>query len=98
MDELISLVNWSRGQFALTAMYHWIFVPITLGLTIMIAIMHTHYYKTDNDEWKKMTKFWMKLLIINFILGVATGIILVFEFGTNWSNYSWFVGDIFVHH
>lgn len=95
MDELISLVNWSRGQFALTAMYHWIFVPITLGLTIMIAIMHTHYYKTDNDEWKKMTKFWMKLLIINFILGVATGIILVFEFGTNWSNYSWFVGDIF---
>ena len=97
MDELVSLVNWSRGQFALTAMYHWIFVPITLGLTIMIAIMLTRYYKTGNEEWKTMTKFWMKLFIINFVVGVATGIILEFEFGTNWSNYSWFVGDIFEH-
>jgi len=95
MDELVSLVDWSRGQFALTAMYHWIFVPITLGLTIMIAIMLTRYYKTGNEEWKTMTKFWMKLFIINFVVGVATGIILEFEFGTNWSNYSWFVGDIF---
>ena len=91
----LSLVNWSRAQFALTAMYHWIFVPLTLGLTIMIAMMETLYVKTGNEEWKKITKFWMILFGINFAIGVATGIILEFEFGTNWSNYSWFVGDIF---
>ena len=91
----LSLVNWSRAQFALTAMYHWIFVPLTLGLAIIIAIMETRYVKTGNEEWKKITKFWMTLFGINFAIGVATGIILEFEFGTNWSNYSWFVGDIF---
>ena len=91
----LSLVNWSRAQFALTAMYHWIFVPLTLGLAIIIAIMETLYVKTGNEEWKKITKFWMTLFGINFAIGVATGIILEFEFGTNWSNYSWFVGDIF---
>ncbi len=90
-----SLVNWSRAQFALTAMYHWMFVPLTLGLTMIIAIMETLYVKTGNPEWKKITKFWMTLFGINFAIGVATGIILEFEFGTNWSNYSWFVGDIF---
>ncbi len=91
----LSLVNWSRGQFALTAMYHWIFVPLTLGLSFIIAIMETLYVRTGNEEWKKITKFWMTLFGINFAIGVATGIILEFEFGTNWSNYSWFVGDIF---
>lgn len=91
----VSLVDWSRAQFALTAMYHWIFVPLTLGLAIIIAIMETLYVKTGNEEWKKITKFWMTLFGINFAIGVATGIILEFEFGTNWSNYSWFVGDIF---
>jgi cytochrome d ubiquinol oxidase subunit I len=91
----LSLINWSRGQFALTAMYHWIFVPLTLGLAIIIAIMETLYVKTGNPEWKRITKFWMTLFGINFAIGVATGIILEFEFGTNWSNYSWFVGDIF---
>jgi cytochrome d ubiquinol oxidase subunit I len=93
MDEL--LVNWSRYQFALTAMYHWLFVPLTLGLSFIIAIMETIYYRTGNEQWKKTTKFWMTLFGINFAIGVATGLILEFEFGTNWSNYSWFVGDIF---
>ena len=91
----VSLVNWSRGQFALTAMYHWIFVPLTLGLGVVMAIMETLYYKTGKEEWKKATKFWMTLFGINFAMGIATGIILEFQFGTNWSNYSWFVGDIF---
>lgn len=91
----LSLVNWSRAQFALTAMYHWVFVPLTLGLALIIAFMETLYYKTGNEEWKQTTKFWTTLFGINFAIGVATGIILEFEFGTNWSNYSWFVGDIF---
>ncbi len=90
-----SLVDWSRAQFALTALYHWIFVPLTLGLSFIIAIMESIYVKTGNSEWKRITKFWMTLFGINFAIGVATGIILEFEFGTNWSNYSWFVGDIF---
>jgi len=90
-----SLVNWSRAQFALTAMYHWLFVPLTLGLSFIVAFMETLYVRTGNPEWKRITKFWMTIFGINFAIGVATGIILEFEFGTNWSNYSWFVGDIF---
>ena len=90
-----SLVDWSRAQFALTALYHWIFVPLTLGLTFLVAIMETIYVKTGDIWWKKTTKFWMTLLAINFAIGLATGIIMEFEFGTNWSNYSWIVGDIF---
>ncbi|BAK73315.1 MAG: cytochrome ubiquinol oxidase subunit I [Arcobacter sp.] len=89
------LVDWSRAQFALTAMYHWIFVPLTLGLGFIVAIMETIYVKTNDEFWKKTTKFWMTLFAINFAIGVATGIIMEFEFGTNWANYSWFVGDIF---
>ncbi|UCH15924.1 MAG: cytochrome ubiquinol oxidase subunit I [Bacteroidales bacterium] len=96
MDGIdISLINWSRGQFALTAIYHWLFVPLTLGLSFIIAFMETIYVRTGKEEWKRITKFWMTLFGINFAIGVATGIILEFEFGTNWSNYSWFVGDIF---
>lgn len=91
----VTLVNWSRGQFALTAMYHWLFVPLTLGLGVIQAIMETIYVRTGNEIWKKIAKFWMTLFGINFAIGVATGIILEFQFGTNWSNYSWFVGDIF---
>lgn len=91
----LALVDWSRAQFALTAIIHWLFVPLTLGLGFILAYMETLYYKTRDPEWKKATKFWMKLFGINFAIGVATGIILEFEFGTNWSNYSWFVGDIF---
>lgn len=90
-----SLIDWSRAQFALTAMYHWIFVPLTLGLAVVMGIMETVYYKTGNVFWKNTAKFWMKLFGINFAIGVATGLILEFQFGTNWSNYSWFVGDIF---
>lgn len=91
----MSLVDWSRAQFALTAMYHWLFVPLTLGLTFIIAFMETLYVRTGDEHWKQTTKFWMRLFGVNFAIGVATGLILEFEFGTNWSNYSWFVGDIF---
>ena len=91
----LSMVNWARAQFALTAMYHWIFVPLTLGLSFLIAFYESIYMKTGNEEWEKIAKFWMTLFGINFAIGVATGIILEFEFGTNWSNYSWMVGDIF---
>ncbi|MDR1170531.1 MAG: cytochrome ubiquinol oxidase subunit I [Prevotellaceae bacterium] len=92
---LSSVVEWSRLQFALTAIFHWFFVPFTLGITFMIAIMETIYVKTGNEFWKKTVKFWMTVFGINFAVGVASGLILEFEFGTNWSNYSWFVGDIF---
>ena len=91
----LSLVDLSRAQFALTAMYHWLFVPLTLGLSFILAFMETIYVRTGDEKWKRITKFWMTLFGINFAIGVATGIILEFEFGTNWSNYSWFVGDIF---
>lgn len=91
----MSMVDWSRGQFALTAIVHWLFVPLTIGLSLIVGIMETIYYRTRQEKWKKLTKFWMTLFGINFACGVATGIILEFEFGTNWSNYSWFVGDIF---
>ena len=90
-----ALVNWSRAQFALTAGYHWIFVPLTLGLAVIMATMETIYVIKKDEFWKHAAKFWMKLFGINFAVGIATGIILEFEFGTNWSNYSWFVGDIF---
>lgn len=95
MEDLINVVDWSRAQFALTAIYHWLFVPLTLGLGVIVAIMETAYYRTKSEKWLATTKFWMLLFGINFAIGVATGIILEFEFGTNWSNYSWFVGDIF---
>ena len=90
-----SVITLSRAQFALTAFYHWMFVPLTLGLGIFVAILETIWYRKRKQEWMDLCKFWMKLFGINFAIGVATGIILEFEFGTNWSNYSWFVGDIF---
>ena len=90
-----ALVDWSRLQFALTAGYHWLFVPLTLGLAVIMATMETVYVVTGDEFWKRTAKFWMKLFAINFTVGIATGIILEFEFGTNFSNYSWFVGDIF---
>ena len=88
-------IDWSRAQFALTAIYHWLFVPLTLGLAVIMGITETCYYRTKKRFWKDVSKFWQKLFGVNFAMGVATGIILEFEFGTNWSNYSWFVGDIF---
>jgi cytochrome d ubiquinol oxidase subunit I len=97
MDLLLnaSAVNWARGQFALTAGFHWIFVPIIIGLALIMAVMESIYVKTGDEKWKQTTKFWEKIFGINFAIGVATGIVLEFQFGTNWSNYSWFVGDIF---
>lgn len=90
-----SLIDWSRAQFALTAIYHWLFVPLTLGLAVIMGIIETIYYRTGKPFWQEASKFWQRLFGVNFAMGVATGIILEFEFGTNWSNYSWFVGDIF---
>ena len=91
MDTIL----WSRLQFAMTAAYHWLFVPLTLGLALVMAIMETIYVVKKDDFWLKTAKFWMKVFAINFAVGIATGLILEFEFGTNWSNYSWFVGDMF---
>ena len=88
-------IDWSRAQFALTAIYHWLFVPLTLGLALIMGIMETIWYRTRKPFWRDVSQFWQRLFGINFAMGVATGIILEFEFGTNWSNYSWFVGDIF---
>ena len=100
-------VDWARAQFALTAIYHWLFVPLTLGLAVVMGIVETCWYRTLKRSegavvdkpvdtfWRDAAKFWQRLFGINFAMGVATGIILEFEFGTNWSNYSWFVGDIF---
>ena len=85
----------SRLQFAATTMFHFLFVPLTLGLSIMVAWMETRYVKTGDETYLKMTKFWGKLFLINFAVGVVTGITLEFQFGTNWSIYSAYVGDIF---
>lgn len=96
MGEIdLGTVNWARAQFTLTAMYHWLFVPITLGLSFLCAFFESIYVRTGREEWKRLTKFWITLFGINFSIGIATGIILEFQFGTNWSNYSWMVGDIF---
>ena len=96
-------IDWARAQFALTAIYHWLFVPLTLGLAVVMGICETCWYRTLNRSkgavvdtfWRDCAQFWQRLFGVNFAMGVATGIILEFEFGTNWSNYSWFVGDIF---
>jgi cytochrome d ubiquinol oxidase subunit I len=85
----------SRLQFALTTVYHWLFVPLTLGLGWFVAFMQTRYYQTGDETWRKMTKFWGKLFLINFAIGVVTGIVQEFQFGMNWSEYSRYVGDIF---
>ena len=85
----------ARWQFAITTVYHFFFVPLTLGLSVLVAIMHTRWYITKDETWKRMTKFWGKLFLINFAIGVATGIVQEFQFGMNWSEYSRFVGDIF---
>lgn len=93
MNETV--VELSRFQFAFTAMYHFIFVPLTLGLTFMLAIMESVYVMTGKTIYKEMTKFWGKLFGINFAIGVATGITMEFQFGMNWSYYSHYVGDVF---
>ncbi|MBN9673559.1 cytochrome ubiquinol oxidase subunit I [Roseibium aggregatum] len=91
----LDVVELSRLQFAMTAMYHFLFVPLTLGLSILVAIMETVYVMTSRPIWRQMTKFWGTLFGINFVLGVATGITMEFQFGMNWSYYSHYVGDIF---
>jgi cytochrome bd ubiquinol oxidase subunit I len=90
-----SVVDLSRFQFAMTAMYHFIFVPLTLGLAFILAIMETTYVISGKEIYKDMTKFWGKLFGINFALGVTTGLTMEFQFGTNWAYYSHYVGDIF---
>ncbi|MGS1077769.1 cytochrome ubiquinol oxidase subunit I [Pseudoxanthomonas beigongshangi] len=91
----MTVVELSRLQFALTAMYHFLFVPLTLGLSFMVAIMESVYVMTGRDVWRRMTLFWGTLFGVNFAMGVATGIVMEFQFGTNWSYYSHYVGDIF---
>jgi cytochrome d ubiquinol oxidase subunit I len=91
MDQLLL----SRWQFGITTIYHFFFVPLSIGLSLLLAIMQTVYYKTGDDTYKRMVKFWGHLFLINFAIGVATGIVQEFQFGMNWSEYSRFVGDIF---
>ncbi|MFC4624585.1 cytochrome ubiquinol oxidase subunit I [Daeguia caeni] len=89
------IVSLSRLQFAITALYHFLFVPLTLGLSVLLAVMETVYVMTGRLIWRQMTKFWGTLFGINFVMGVATGIVMEFQFGMNWSYYSHYVGDIF---
>ncbi|MFA6001480.1 MAG: cytochrome ubiquinol oxidase subunit I [Thermoleophilia bacterium] len=91
----MDVLELSRLQFAITSMFHFIFVPLTLGLSILVAYMETKYLRTRNEMYLRMTKFWGKLFLINFALGIVTGITLEFQFGMNWSEYSKYVGDIF---
>ncbi|TLN18807.1 cytochrome ubiquinol oxidase subunit I [bacterium] len=91
----MSVLTLSQLQFAITTVYHFFFVPLTLGLSVLVAVMETMYVRTNNENYKRMTKFWGKLFLINFAMGVVTGIVQEFQFGMNWSEYSRFVGDIF---
>lgn len=91
----VDILELSRLQFASTTIFHYLFVPMSIGLALIIAILQTIYYRTGDDKYKKMTKFWGKLFLINFAVGVVTGILQEFQFGMNWSTYSRFVGDVF---
>jgi len=91
----LDVVGLSRLQFALTALYHFLFVPLTLGLSMLVAIMETVYVMTNRPVWRQMTKFWGVLFGINFAIGVSTGLVMEFQFGMNWSYYSHYVGDVF---
>jgi len=91
----MDVITLSRVQFAVATYFHFLFVPLTLGLSVLVAIMETRFVRTGDEEYKRMAKFWGKLFVINFALGVVTGITLEFQFGTNWSRYSKYVGDIF---
>ncbi|MFW6184875.1 MAG: cytochrome ubiquinol oxidase subunit I [Chloroflexota bacterium] len=91
----MELVDLARLQFATTTLYHFIFVPLTIGLSLVVAVMQTVYVRTGDEKYKRMTKFWGKLFLINFAMGVVTGIVQEFQFGMAWSEYSRFVGDIF---
>jgi cytochrome d ubiquinol oxidase subunit I len=91
----MDVVMLSRLQFAAATMFHFLFVPLTLGLVVLVAIMETIYVRTGDPDYKRAARFWGRLFLINFVLGVVTGITLEFQFGTNWSEYSKYVGDIF---
>jgi cytochrome bd ubiquinol oxidase subunit I len=91
----VSALDLSRWQFGITTVYHFIFVPLTIGLAPLVAIMQTAWFRTGNEHWLRMTKFFGKLFLINFAMGVVTGIVQEFQFGMNWSEYSRFVGDVF---
>lgn len=95
MVPMTEVVDLSRLQFALTALYHFLFVPLTLGLSVLLAIMETVYVMTGKSIWKQMVQYWGVLFGINFVLGVATGLTMEFQFGTNWAYYSHYVGDVF---
>src|SRR5437870_3789475 len=85
----------ARWQFGITTVYHFLFVPLTIGLAVLIAVIETIYVRTGDETYKRMAKFWGKMFLVNFALGVATGIMQEFQFGMNWSAYSRFVGDVF---
>lgn len=95
MEIIADPVAVARWQFAITSIYHFFFVPLTLGLSILVAIMETAYVRTGDETYLRMTKFWGRLFVINFVMGVVTGIVMEFQFGMNWSEYSRFMGDIF---
>lgn len=88
----------SRFQFAITIFHHFLFVPLTIGLVILVACMETQYVRTLNPTYRKMANFWGKLFTINFVMGIITGITMEFQFGTNWSEYSKYMGISSVHH
>ena len=91
----MDVLDLSRWQFGITTVYHFILVPLTIGLAPLIAVMQTMWVVTKKDHWYRLTKFFGKMFLINFALGVATGIVQEFQFGMNWSEYSRFVGDVF---
>jgi cytochrome bd ubiquinol oxidase subunit I len=91
----MSSLDLARWQFAIVTVYHFLFVPLTIGLSVLVAVMQTRWHRTGEERWLRMTKFWGKLFLINFALGIVTGIVQEFQFGMNWSDYSRYVGDVF---
>ncbi len=91
----MNVLGLAQSQFSITTVYHFFFVPLTLGLSILVAIMETIYVRKGDILYKQMAQFWGKLFLINFAMGVVTGLVMEFQFGMNWSEYSRFVGDIF---
>jgi cytochrome d ubiquinol oxidase subunit I len=91
----VDVLDIARWQFGITTVYHFLMVPLTIGLGILVAVMHTMWVRTDSPEWLRMTRFWGRIYLINFVLGVATGLVQEFQFGLAWSEYSRFVGDVF---
>ena len=91
----MDVLDLARWQFGITTVYHFLMVPLTIGLGLLVAVMHTMWVRTDKPEWLRMTRFWGRIYLINFVLGVATGLVQEFQFGLAWSEYSRFVGDVF---